>query len=204
MKLPKKPKRRKKRKARRYAPRPDMQVFQSVSAKWIDNGRTTGRNTVVFRISEDIIKVLWSFHYETFKGIYVRRTEEALRNARIIFLRLTDSAIPALLMTIETPNFNPVGNRLRSSKGRRQYFVYANAPRLGLKSAMPTTPLEFMYQQDNPVLLGGGILIIFPDEYMLAEGPKNREHFQPEPVYKERNPTNAVSQVRERHAHRAG
>ncbi len=149
-----------------------------------DTARVTsyGRTHSFLRItlSEDLVEMLIDMHDKVFGGM-LRRTKPKkdeithYEGTRLEFARLMDMSIPAIFLRVEPPSFDPKGYRLFRPGGRgRQYCVQIKASRVGVKDNIATCRLETMLQQSAPNLFGGGMLLLFPDEAMIYDGPKAR------------------------------
>lgn len=149
-------------------------ISQRIRATWIDHGRS-----VRLTLSEDIVQTLKHMHDEMFSVFYLtalrrQRDYDPYKAIRIEFVPFNDMSIPAVLVRIEPPTFDPQGHRLwRPGKGRR-FYVQVRAAAIGLLEGQPATELDFIYQEHNARLLGGGIMVIYPDRVTAFPGPKNR------------------------------
>lgn len=127
--------------------------------------------------SEDVLFSLVKMHFKVWEYDMinsVRMTkEERLKKLRLQFARLADIAMPGIFVRVEPPTYDPHGRRIRREGIRgTQYSVQILASKLGLKDGVPSTHLEMLYQESSPGTLGGGMILLFPDEYMIYPGEK--------------------------------
>lgn len=150
-------------------------AIDTIRANWIDGGKY-----VRLSISDDLVAQLKTAHAAMFQAFYlnsfVRRETgyDPFKAIRIEVMRFDDITMPAVLVRIETPNFDPKGHRLWQAKTGKRWYVQFRAAELGLRDSMPATKLEYLFEPASPKLLGGGMVLLFPDECMIYEGKKNR------------------------------
>lgn len=133
---------------------------------------TENRPILRFSISEDLIDQLFQFHDELYKVYFVyqdaRSTkEQRYARHRIEFARLADIRLPAVLMRVEPPTYDPHGQRFSRAAGSRQYRCQIAARKLRVRNDITTKDLELIVAPNMR-----GIYCTFPDEDMIFEGEK--------------------------------
>jgi hypothetical protein len=164
-----KPKPKKKRLRRKGGGR--KPIMERIRATWVNYGKC-----VRFDISEDIADQLQKAHHAMFGAFYMhtlmRAKFDPYKIIRIEFMRFEDTGIPGVFMRIEPPTFAPEGKKLWRSRPRRKILVQAQAKELGLKESQKPVNVEILFEPKMPGMLGGGMMMIFPDEYMNFSVPK--------------------------------
>lgn len=120
-----------------------------------------GRSVLRFSFAEDIIEKL--LRQRDGAGVSLNRSTE--RGQRMEFLAFSDKSIPAVFVRLAQPSFDPIHNKLTRTK--RSFRIVIKAEKIGVKNEIPNIELKTLWI-DNPK----GLLLIFPDEYMLAPTPK--------------------------------
>lgn len=167
------------RKKRKPAGRGRPALKETVKATWINGG-----NTVRFVFSEDMVAKLREFHMSMFSVFYtgglVRpdKVFDPYKAIRLEFMQFSDLSIPAVFVRIEPPTYDPKGHRLWRAKNGRRFFAQTPVKPIGVKPGQETVTLEHLFEESSPQMLGGGMLLIFPDDYMVFPGRKNRKVFK--------------------------
>lgn len=148
-------------------------LFNTVKASWTNKGKT-----IRFTVSEDLAEEFKRAHGAFFNSFYqiemARQRHDPYRYIRIEFVRFEELGIPAVLARIEQPTFNPTGHRLWKDKVGRRFFVQVQAKAIGVKEGQENVTIETLYAADLPGTLAGGMMFIFPDDYMEFQGAKDR------------------------------
>jgi hypothetical protein len=135
-------------------------------------GTGTGQKLIQFTFSEDIIDRLLELHDEKFMGFYFTAREARKRRLRLQFVRLTDLKIPAVMIMVEPPSYDPRGRLARRIS--RRYICTVSARRLGLRPGIPRRDPEWFWA-DNML----GLIINFEDEDMLGTPPPRPKPGEP-------------------------
>lgn len=136
---------------------------------------TKERPILAFDLSCDIVDKLFEVHDRLYKPFVYGLPErpDRYKAHRIEFARFRDIGIPAVLIRIEAPTFNPHGSRFWHTHGSRQYRCQILARKLRVRPDIPATVLETMWDEDAL----RGLICTFPDEYM--EFPGEKIHLMP-------------------------
>lgn len=121
-----------------------------------------GRSVLRFSFAEDIIEKL--LRQRDGAGVSLNRSTE--RGQRMEFLAFSDKSIPAVFVRLAQPSFDPIHNKLVRASSR-SFRIVMKAEKIGVKAEIPNIELKTLWI-DNPK----GLLLIFPDEYMLSPVPK--------------------------------
>jgi hypothetical protein len=122
----------------------------------------TSKQQMRLKLSEDIVLKL--LRQRDGAGASFNRFTK--RGLRLETLKFTDKQVPAVFVRIAAPSFDPIWPRL-IQKGRA-FHSHAQAKNWGIKAThWEPTKLKMLWL-DNPK----GLLLIIPDEFMLADGPK--------------------------------
>lgn len=149
-------------------------VSQSVRANWRGpNGRV-----VRFALSADIVEKLRMMHMAAFSMMYgpaaLLAGHNPLRRPRVEVRRLDDFGLPAVLLRIEPPSYDPKGVRLARDPRGQRWFVEVPARAIGVHPNMLPHEIEFVFDEKNPRLLGGGIILMLPADVMLPPREKKK------------------------------
>ena len=132
------------------------------------------KTALKFLISEDLIFELLRMHDTLYKVYFFDRTPKADRykKHRIEFARLLDMGIPAVLMRIEPPSYDPHGAKF--TRYGRQYTLQIAARKLRVKPGIARQNLSFYLAEEMR-----GIMVNFaesdmvpPADVELAKGEK--------------------------------
>lgn len=132
---------------------------------------TTGDSEAYVRISfsEDVIDKLVEMHAAVFGAFTMaHRLNRNYTGLRIQFARLVDMSIPAVFVRIEPPTWDPKGKRLWRPPHSRRLQVTIACSKIGVRPGVKPAYLEQMYHESMPGVLGGGMILNFPDDYMMA------------------------------------
>lgn len=166
------------RRKRKRAPGHGFQPSrETVRVNWLGPDGRDAR----FAISEDLIEELRRMHDEVFGAVYATSPGrfqpgyDRMAAVRLFFTRFADLNLPVVHLRIEPPTYNPKGHRIWRHKSSRQWYVTIRAERIGLKNAQPSIGrLEYLYDEKRAAVMGGGLLLCFPDDAMLQPGRKTR------------------------------
>ena len=123
-----------------------------------------GQRLIRFTLSEDIIDRLIELHDEKYASMYYTTIEARKRRLRLQFVRLTDLNIPAVMIVVEPPSYDPRG--WLTHRVQRRYTCTVSARRLGLRSGIPRRD-PFWYWAENML----GLIVNFDDEDMTGDPP---------------------------------
>jgi len=136
-----------------------------IKCAWCNGGKE-----IRLTIAENLVGELERAHRAMFGFMYhsdlVKAQFDFRKLMRIEFMKFEDTGIPGLFIRVEPPTFYPLGHKLWRRTDGRSYFTQHRALPLGIKENMPSLTLEYIYEPSMPGALGGGMLLIFPDEYM--------------------------------------
>jgi hypothetical protein len=127
-------------------------------------GEGIGQKMLVFTFSEDVIDRLLELHDQRYAAFYYTPRDMRKRRIRLQFVRLTDLKIPAVMIMVEPPSYDPRGRLAR--KQQRRFVCAVSARRLGLRNGIPKRHPEW-YWAENMLAL----VINFHDEDMLGTPP---------------------------------
>jgi hypothetical protein len=159
---PKKKRRKKRRKGQGRKPKQGVIRIASFGRDY---------RSVHFVFSEDVIDKLVHMHDEEY-GMFVYLTGEArYRTLRLQFARLADIGMPAILIRIEPPTYDPHGSRMRRTRTGRQYAAQILASKLRLKNGIQSQAPEYFWA-DQPGRGGlKGVIVQFDESEMLLPSP---------------------------------
>lgn len=136
---------------------------------------STGKNKAYIRLTftEDVVDTLVEMHDKVF-GAFVaaHRANKRYEGLRVQFARLVDMSIPGIFCRIEPPSWDARGKRLWRPPHSRRFQVTIACSKIGVKPNCYPVYLEQIYTESMPNILGGGMLLMFPDSYMEFDGPK--------------------------------
>ena len=123
-----------------------------------------------FTLSDDVVQRLVALHDSLFKGLLPSTVmQHRMRHLRMEFVRFVDLAIPAVLMRIEQPTFDPKGVRLHQVKGGKRWQCQIAARRIGVRAGLPAHAVDY-YETEDTMLRG--VIVNFADEDMIHLGEK--------------------------------
>lgn len=152
---------------------------KTIRASWVGPMGTVLR----LSISSDVVEHLKRAHDAAFGIMYgfgsfhaARAGYDPYKMMRIEFMRFEDTGIPAVFIRIEPPTYNPTGHRMWRVPGGHQFQVEVRCSEVGLKTDLPPLKCEYLFDEARPKVLGGGMMVTFPDHYMNFGGaPVNRD-----------------------------
>lgn len=132
--------------------------------------------SVHLAFSEDVIEKLVELYDEDYREqipIPILRGEARYNTLRLEFVRLAWMGIPAVMVRIEPPSFDPHGSRIRRIAGSRQYMTQILAEKIGIKNGIQNQLVEYFWadlpnQGPNPM---HGVIMQFEDFEMLLPPP---------------------------------
>lgn len=131
---------------------------------------TAGGKVLRFVISDDIVLRMTELCERVYGGLLPPQDiRKRMRNTRMLFVRFIDTGIPAVLMRIEEPTFDPRGNKLHQVKKGKRWIVEIRAKRIGVRDNLPAQVLDFFETED---LAMRGMIVNFNDADMIHVGPK--------------------------------
>lgn len=127
------------------------------------------RPILLFQIAEDVIDQLFALHDTTFlpKVYGLPERPDRYKSHRIEFARFRDMGIPAILMRIEAPTYDPHGSRFWRGHNQRHYRCQILARKLRVRDNIKPTLLETLWMDDHYTR---GLMCTFPDELMQPVG----------------------------------
>jgi hypothetical protein len=135
---------------------------------------SSGKNKIRFTFTADVIKKLLDMHMNIWMHMYLTQVisqQQRHRHFRLEFARLADIRIPAVFVRIEPPTYDPRGRRIRKIT-ENQLTCEITAPKIKVRWPIPPTQMELLWADQG--IPGGlnGLIMTFPDEYMIYDGPK--------------------------------
>jgi len=127
-------------------------------------GTGMGQKLITFTFSGDVIDRLLELHDQRYAAFYYTPRDMRKRRIRLQFVRLTDLNIPAVMILVEPPSYDPRGWVARPTQSR--FTCTVSARRLGLRNGIPKRHPEW-YWAENMLAL----IINLPDEDMLGTPP---------------------------------
>lgn len=102
--------------------------------------------------------------------------EEPYKNYRLQFARLIDMSIPGFFVRVEPPSFDPRGYRFARCDGGFGARVRCRilASRLGVDASKLVACVPELLFDEKVDAMGGGMVVLLPDECMIFDGPKHR------------------------------
>jgi hypothetical protein len=137
-------------------------------------GRDYQRVRIAF--SEDILeRLIEMYEYDFDQFVFGRGAmSDRYKVLRMQFAPFVNLAIPAVLMRIEPPTYDPFGSRIRRTPRGRQFIVEILAAKIRVKDGIQSQNLEH-YLADLPGKNQlRGVVLQFHDDDMIFPGPKTR------------------------------
>lgn len=136
-----------------------------------------------FTISADLVEQLKRAHDAAFGILYgfgslheARAGYDPYKTIRIEFMRFEDTGIPAVFIRIEPPTYHPTGHRMWKVPNGHQFQVEVRCREVGVKPDMPNLKCDYLFDEKQPKVLGGGMIVSFPDHYINFSGvPVNHD-----------------------------
>lgn len=121
------------------------------------------RITIAENLIERLVKMNDDIHgmVRVYKSIL--KGFEPYTGLRLQFQRFPDPEVPAVLMRIEPPTFDPRGFKFRRADHGRRYGASVHAKHLGLKHGIPAQRLETFWLEEAFALV-----LVFPPEAMAG------------------------------------
>lgn len=132
---------------------------------------TAERPMLLFTLSADVVAELFRLHDKIFLPFVYGSKEpgERFRRHRIEFARFRDIGIPAVLIRIEAPTYDPHGSRIQRRPKSHAFQCVILARKLRVRSNIGSKTLETMWSEQMR-----GVICTFPDEDMEYPGEKIR------------------------------
>lgn len=144
---------------------------RAVAVDTVRVNATLQGKTLVFAISEDIMDRLIELHNRVFRGYMVGIPEaRQKRTMRMLFVRFIDMGMPAVMIRIEEPTFDPKGLKIWRPPDSRRWFCQIRARRIGVRDGITPQALEHIWMDQSAA--DRGLILIFNDADMLHVGPK--------------------------------
>jgi hypothetical protein len=132
-----------------------------------------GHPTVTcFTLSEDIIERLMDLHDQRFHPLLYVPRQQRMRRIRLQFIRMIDAGIPAVMLMIEPPTYDPRGKIAR--RNQKRFEVSISTRKLGLVAGHPRRDPEWFWA-DNML----GLVVMLPDEDFSGDPPPRRQPGDP-------------------------
>lgn len=120
-----------------------------------------------FSFSHDIIDRLFELHDQVWGAYVYTYGPNRHRSHRLQFVRCADLGIPAVMVRIEPPSYDPRGSRFRKDTKGRKYLCGIKAWKLGLRPETPGRKLETWWADLPGKGQLHGLIMQFNDEDML-------------------------------------
>ncbi|MFA5898821.1 MAG: hypothetical protein WC829_06875 [Hyphomicrobium sp.] len=149
-------------------------------------GLNRDRDIVEVVFSHDIVDRLFELYDMDYQHIFFTYGPDRWRQHRLQFVRCADLGMPAVMVRIEPPNFNPSGWRFRRrTTGSHQFVTRIKANRLRIRDGVPSQKLEYFWADLPGKGQLRGLILLFRDEDMLLpqhDTPLKRaeRRFEPE------------------------
>lgn len=163
---------------------------RSIRANWC------GPKGEVLRLSfsEDLVEHLKRAHDQAFGIMYgfgsfhaARGGYDPYKNLRMEFMRFEDIGIPGVFVRIEPPTYTPFGKRMWKETQGRRYAVEVRCAEVGVKIDLKPMACEYLFDETQPKTLGGGLMVLFPDDAMEFSGAKRRDRLEEARILRRRN-----------------
>jgi hypothetical protein len=119
----------------------------------------SGRNTLLFRFSFDIVEKLLRKR----DGVGSVLNSRSWPGLRMEFMAFSDKSIPAVFVRIAKPSYDPRDPRLTKAAHGHTFRTVVKASRVGVKDDIPAQRLKLLWIDTPP-----GLLLVFPDDQMLS------------------------------------
>lgn len=146
-------------------------------------GRDYGQ--IRFFLSEDIMEKLIELYEVDYQVFIINKgpMSERYRGLRLQFAPFVNLNIPAILLRIEPPTYDPRGSRIRRAKGGRQFLADILCAKIRVKNAILSQELEHFWADLPGRNQLHGLIVNFHDDDMLfpseRKGPRDKYELDP-------------------------